>query len=184
MGGTKEIPANGVYLFFERGETVVVDSQPVERIVRVGTHRGEGRLPKRFLQHFAGNRRASVFRRHLGGALLARANPDDARIAVWVGQPGVPIPKVEQTVSQVVRERFTFCCVRVDDQAERLKLERGLIALLARHPLGPPSEGWLGRHAAHLAIRRSGLRNTQPVEARPLTSAGLARLTELAGLST
>ncbi len=67
---------------------------------------------------------------------------------------------------------------------ERLSLERGLIALLARYPLGPPSNEWLGRHAVHPLIARSGIWNTQHVDAESLTLEELELLTELARGST
>jgi hypothetical protein len=41
-------------------------------------------------------------------------------------------------------------------------------ALLAKHPLGRPSAGWLGQHAYDEKIGRSGLWNTQQLNAEPL----------------
>ncbi len=163
-----EIPTNGLYFFFERGEVVSCSHRSIERIVRVGTHRSDGRLPRRVLQHFSGNRRGSVFRYHLGSALLTHANPTDPRIPTWANNKRLPIPEIEEAVSKILRHQFTFCCVRVDRKEERMVLERGFIALLAQQPLGSPSENWLGRHAVRAAIRQSGLWNTQHVEAEPL----------------
>jgi hypothetical protein len=175
-----DLPANGLYLFFERGETVEVNGRLFDRIVRVGTHRGDGRLPKRLRQHFGGNRRGSVFRMHLGGAILRRDDPGDPRLAAWVGDRGVRMPETESVVSLTLQEWFSFCCVRVDDPAERLNLERGLIALLALNPLGPLSGAWLGRDAVHPAIRSSGLWNTQHVGAEPFEYAAFNRFQEKA----
>jgi hypothetical protein len=176
-----EVPVNGIYFFFERGEEVSLGERMVKRIVRIGTHRADGRLAKRLRQHISGNRRASVFRRHLGGALLVKDDAQDQRLAGWLTQKGSPMPDVEQAVTQTLREQFPFCCIRVDDAAERLVLERGLIALLARHPLGPPSQGWLGWHAMHPAIQQSGLWNTQHVHVEPLGLEAFAGLELLAG---
>lgn len=178
----QELPPNGIYLFFERGETVEVDGNCVERIVRIGTHRANHRLPRRLRQHFTGNRRGSVFRRHIGGALLTESNADDHRLPVWINQKGGPVPEVEIAVSEVLRDRFTFSCIRVDDAAERLNLERGLIALLTQRPLGAPSPGWLGRYAVREAVRESGLWNTQHVGAEPLGPNELVRLIEQASV--
>ena len=175
-----DLPANGLYFFFERGETVEVNGQVIDRIVRIGTHKKEGRLPGRLGDHFAGNRRGSVFRLHLGGALLNREHPADCRLAAWVGQKGGRMPEVEQVVSEALQERFGFCCIQVDDTRERLDLERGLIAILSRHPLSPPSPDWLGRHAVHPTIRESGLWNTRHVGAEPHEQEQLARIAELA----
>ena len=56
-----QLPANGVYLFFDRGETIETPNGIADRIVRVGTLRVVGRFPGRIRTHARGNRRASVF---------------------------------------------------------------------------------------------------------------------------
>jgi hypothetical protein len=178
------LPANGIYFFFEKHELVTIGDRTIERIVRVGTHRAEGRLPARIRDHFFSNRRGSIFRRHLGGALLQKANSDDPRIAAWKTHKGVLIPEIEVLVSDALRDNFSYSCIRVDVASERLELERGLIALLARHPLRPPTDAWLGRHAVNRYIARSGLWNTQHVNADPLTPLQFNRLIELAGRPT
>lgn len=175
----RALPADGLYVFFERGEFVNVGDRHIERIVRVGTHRKDGRFPGRIRDHFSGNSRASVFRRHLGGALLARDDPHDLRIDPWMSGTRPDFPEVEERVGQELREQFTFCAIPVAHASEGLRLERGLIALLAQEPLGPPSRAWLGRHALRPEIRDSGLWNTQHLKAKPLDDAGLARLRDL-----
>jgi len=174
-----DLPANGVYLMFEAGETIERDGGSVERIVRVGTHRADGGLVRRLRRHYAGRRGNSVLRRHLGGALLARADPDDARLTDWHTQRAVPFPDVEVAVSEALRDRFTFCCLRVDGASERLDLERGLIALLGRGQIGAPSDGWLGHHAISPAIRSSGLWNTLHTGGVPIDGEGIDRLVRL-----
>ncbi len=89
-------------------------------------------------------------------------------------------PDVEAAVSEALRDRFTFCCLRVDGASERLDLERGLIALLASYPIGAPSEGWLGHHAINPAIRSSGLWNTLHTGGVPIDGEGIDRLVRLA----
>src|SRR5690349_6728892 len=57
------LPKNGIYVLFERGEV----GHGGSRIVRVGTHRGDGELPSRLLQHFVmENKDRSIFRKHMG----------------------------------------------------------------------------------------------------------------------
>jgi len=176
----RDIPANGVYLLFESGETVTTGDGLVERIVRVGTHTGEGRLGRRLAIHYSGDRRRSVFRLHVGAALLARDDPAAPRLAEWTGAKQTPMPEVEEVVTGYLRERFTFCCIPVPDKDERLALEQAVIALLAQYPPGPPSDGWLGLHAPRPEIRRSGLWNTQHLAGVPLDAAGFARIETLA----
>ena len=60
----KEIPRNGIYVIFEKGETF----NDIDRIVRVGTHTGEKQLRSRLNQHFVTenkNRSISVSYTHL-----------------------------------------------------------------------------------------------------------------------
>jgi hypothetical protein len=67
----------------------------------------------------------------------------------------------------------------VPDREERQALEQALTAQLARNPVGPASEGWLGRHAAHREIRAGGLWHPQRFDAPQLRAAQIARITEL-----
>ncbi|MDP9365305.1 MAG: hypothetical protein M3Q10_13960 [Chloroflexota bacterium] len=179
--GRNELPANGIYLFFEHGEAVLIDGLALDRIVRVGTHKADGRFPGRIRDHYRGNRRASVFRRHLGAALLNRDHPGTPRLQTWLAGPRTALPEIEEWVGDVLRERFGFACLRVDQPGERLALERGLIALLAQHQIATPSSDWLGRHATHAAIRRTGLWNTQHVDAPPLSPAESDKVIRLIG---
>lgn len=163
------LPENGVYVFFELGESVPLYGC---RIVRVGTHREDGRLSRRIRNHYGtatgGDRRQSVFRRHVGGALLRRIHPEHPELEAWFSQEGT-FPPIEAQVSKWLRENTYFRCFRVDDRDERRRLESGLIALFAQHPLGNPSDDWLGKHAVDERVRHSGLWNSNHVFGAPLT---------------
>lgn len=168
------LPPNGIYIFYEVGEKCLVAGKEVDRIVRIGTHKSDGRFPGRIRQHYGrvnslgGNKNASVFRKHLGGSLMNRANPEDPRIKEWIKQDGRTFFDVEEWVSRELRGRFTFSCFPVDTKEDRLSLESSLIALLAQHPLGKPSEKWLGYSAISPDIKASGLWNTQHIHSTPL----------------
>lgn len=183
------LPTDGIYLFFETGETgeaVDLGGSTLDRIVRVGTHRVDGRFRQRIRQHYGnvgslgGNKNGSVFRKHVGGALLYQRDANDPRLAEWIAQGGHSYPEVEEEVSCTLRDRFTFCAIPVAERAERLVLESGLIALLAQHSLERPSATWLGAFAADPAIRASGLWNTQHVHPAPLSADQFNRLQRLA----
>lgn len=172
---SKHLVQNGIYLFYETGETILHRGEEVDRIVRVGTHKSENRFRKRVRQHYRNNKNGSVFRRHLGGALLAQNDPGDPRIPVWMKQKTPPDRDVEAWVSSTLAERFTFSCFAVETERERLDLERGLIALLAQHA-SQHSDRWLGHWAVSPVVRRSSLWNTQQVDAGPLTESEFERL--------
>ncbi len=179
------LPLNGIYFFFERGETLGAQNAGLDRIVRVGTHREDDRFRKRIRKHYGtvgrlgGNKNASVFRKHLGGALLRAQGPSDPRLAPWLKQGGDSYSEVEEEVSRVLRDSFTFTCVPVPDRHDRLLLESGLIALLAQFPACEPSSTWLGRYAAAPEIRTSGLWNTQHFSAEPLSLEQLGMIQRL-----
>jgi len=182
----ERLPDNAVYLFFERGEVALQPSGSVDRIVRVGAHQKNGNFRQRIRQHyglvnsFGGNKNGSVFRKHVGGALLRRDDQDDWRLPEWLKQMGQSYPEVEEMVSRELRANFTFACIQVDDQAERLALESGIIALLAQYRLGQPSQTWLGRLAQSDKVRATGLWNEHHVDRTPLSAAQLLRLRALA----
>ena len=181
------LPSNGIYLFYEDGEQCELRGRLAPRIVRVGTHRVDGRFPGRIRNHvgavrtLGGNKNTSVFRRHLGGALLRRDDPSDQRLPEWTKQGGETFREVEVQVSRYLRDKTRFVCFRVDRSDERLGLESGLIALLAQRPFGVPSSSWLGRYATSADIRESGLWNTNHVRDIPLTADQFRRLVELVG---
>ena len=66
-----QVPANGIYIVFEKGEK----AHGTDRIVRVGTHTGEGNLSQRLNEHlYTPNKDRSIFRKHIGRCLLAAEN--------------------------------------------------------------------------------------------------------------
>ena len=178
----REVPARrGVYFFFESGE-VRTGSGCGPRVVRVGTHGlGTGSVStlwSRLRQHRGasnggGNQRGSIFRRHVGAALmdagLVGAVPD-----WWVGSNATSVQRkaeeaVERRVSGVIR-RMPFVVLAIDDAAgpssDRGYIERNAISLLSdpiTRCLDPPSSDWLGRHARAAEIRESGLWNVRHV---------------------
>lgn len=155
----RDLPRNGIYFLYEQGEG--------ERIVRAGTHKGNARLYDRLRSHYGTRRshrawrRTSVFRYHLGAALLNRGQ--DPRIAEWLDRKGERMREVEAEVTELLHSTFTFRVLSVDDLGERLALERALIGVLSANPR--MSEEWLGRYAIDPAIRTSGLWNVDHIDA-------------------
>lgn len=184
---TNELPDSGLYLCFEDGQTVRMGQRTFDRIVRIGTHRIDHRLPTRLRKHYGnvhnlgGNHSDSVFRMHLGGALMSQADPDDPRLTDWLQKDGPNIAQVEEWVSRTIRTKFSFCCFQIDSKEERLSLESKLISTLAQCPLGRSAGDWLGSFAASSAIRRTGLWNIQHVDGIPMRSDDLPKLESLVG---
>jgi hypothetical protein len=160
---------DGLYLFYERGETSA--HAPGGRVVRVGNHpRSDGSLHRRLGQHLRGHKNGSVFRKALGGALLRRSQPTSPCLAPgpgmghWEthgGEPCSECSRLEGQVSALLSTDFTFRCVPIPDRNLRNHLEARLIATIAACPVCTPSALWLGQHAYPAAMRRSGLWNVE-----------------------
>jgi hypothetical protein len=174
-------PRHGVYFFFEDGE---VRANGNGRVVRVGTHAltaaSRATLWSRLRQHRGqiggrspggGNHRASVFRRHVGAALIQRDHGPGELLDSWLdrrrppGERAAQEIQVEHAVSVHIGV-MPFLWLAVPDRESRASLERNSIALLSgpAAPIDGPGAGWLGRHAVPAAIRRSGLWNVEHVD--------------------
>lgn len=68
---------NGIYILFEKGESYY----DLDRIVRVGTHKADGRLKARLKDHYLRkNKDGSIFRKNIGLALLNKDQEPYLRI--------------------------------------------------------------------------------------------------------
>lgn len=172
-------PQRGVYFFFEQGE--FRKGWPAkQRVIRVGTHavsRGsKSTLWKRLRVHKGssdggGNHRSSIFRLHLGEALL---NKEHNRESLPSWGKGMFAPseirsverELEAKVSKYMSE-MTLLWIDVDDSpspsSDRAYIEKNAITLLSNfeNPLDPPSANWLGNYSTSDSIRCSGLWNVQ-----------------------
>lgn len=160
------IPANGIYVLFESGE----HAHDGLRIVRVGTHTGDGQLPSRLRQHFVKeNKDRSIFRKNIGRALLNKAgdpflsewNMDRTSRAAREQVAGAfDLTKrraIEAEVTKHLQATMSFVLFRVDDKEERLQLESKLISTVSVCDLCRPSKRWLGSSSPKHKIRESGL---------------------------
>jgi len=176
-------PTRGVYFFREQGENRR-DSPQTARIVRVGTHavsaNSKSALWGRLRSHRGnraggGNHRGSIFRLHVGDALLRRDNAFIGELSTWsVGSTASNVVRLaeaehEQRVSAYLG-RMSLLWVEVPDEpgpnSDRGYIERNSIALLSNtlRPLAPPSQSWLGLHSPRMEIRSSGLWNLNHVQ--------------------
>lgn len=175
------VPKRGVYFFLQTDEKRM--SSPFEnRIVRIGTHSvslgSKATLWNRLRTHRGGedgtgNHRGSIFRLHVGDALIRKAALQTEFPTWGIGQTATAdIRNVERDleleVSKVIAA-MPVLWVGVGDESspdsDRTYLERNLIALLSG-PTGPidlPSTNWLGKWSRRDAIGFSGLWNVNHV---------------------
>src|SRR5262249_50867852 len=133
---------------------------------RLRQHRGNlaGRRP------LGGNHRASVFRRHVGAALIRRNRLPDELLGSWLDRRRAPRERADQESDIELRvSRYIgampFLWLSVPGRADRAFIERNSIALLSCLTGCPdtPSPAWLGSDAVPAEIRGSALWNVDYV---------------------
>ncbi len=169
---------NGIYIMIEMGQYF----QGMDRIARVGTHRGQNRLLTRLKNHFTSNNsNRSIFRKNIGRVLLNKA--EDPYIKVWeldstrtedkIRNSGlidkVKEAEIEEKISNYLKKNISFVCFPVETKEERLRLEEGIISLLNNAPSFVPSENWIGLSSPIKDISESGLWNKQGLNGTPLS---------------
>lgn len=138
--GFDNLPADGIYFFFEDGE----ETQEGPRIVRVGINEVDGNLPTRLRAHYRRTSRNSVFRKHVASAIQNRDGSC-----------------TEALVSRYFERHFTYAVLPVAENAIRKALEHWLIWNLAQEKGPSASPSWLGHYAINPTIRRTGLWNVE-----------------------
>ncbi len=174
----KKIPLNGIYILFEKGEI----AHNTNRIVRVGTHNGDGRLPSRLKSHFIKeNKDRSIFRKNIGRALLnkesdpfleqweldltSREAKENHKNIVDFGKQ----KQIERQVTQCIQQNFWFVVFPIEKREDRLFWESRIISTVSRCNECRPSENWLGLHSPKQKIRESGLWLVNELYKQPLS---------------
>lgn len=174
----KEIPNNGIYILFEKGEF----AHNTNRIVRIGAHTGINQLPSRLKQHFTNeNKDRSIFRKNIGRALLEKSH--DPFIKEWEidlttkqakekYKNKINIEKqkeIEKQVTEYIQNNFTFATIEIKDKEARLKFESKLISTVSLCNECKPSKNWLGLFSPKEKIRNSGLWLVNELYKEPIT---------------
>jgi len=162
----KNIPKNGIYILFEKGEK----AHGIERIVRIGTHIGNNQLPSRLKQHFINeNKDRSIFRKNIGRAILNKRK--DLYLEKWELDLTTKRAKerfsqlinkekqkeIEKEVSNYLQNNFSFVVFPIEDKESRLKTESKIISTISLCKNCKPSINWLGLFSPKNKIKESGL---------------------------
>lgn len=176
-----EIPMQGVYFFFDESEPTRF-SKAVPRLVRVGTHGvsagSTATLRNRLRTHLgtrtgAGNHRASVFRLHVGRAIIERDQLQQ-RYPNWgkgqsaskdiTGLEGPLESKVSEYIGNL-RVLFVPVLDTAGTGSMRATIERQFITMFTENycAIEQSSPSWLGRFSDKASIRDSGLWNVRDI---------------------
>jgi hypothetical protein len=172
---SRTLPHRGLYIFYLPQDRRMFSPSNL-RIVRVGTHAvsagSSSSLWQRLKTHKGkedgtGNHRASIFRLHIGTALIERDNLDCPSWAIGNSTNSELMEKemeIERKVSDYIG-RMSVLCLLIDDPpskiSDRAYLEQNIIALLSGSigPVDFADESWLGYYCTNHAVRRSALWN-------------------------
>jgi hypothetical protein len=186
------IPHDGIYILFQKGE----EAHGGDRIVRVGTHTGEGQLPSRLEQHFLKpHKDRSIFRKNVGRALLNKGHDpflDQWEIDLTTSEAKkkyrnlidfTRLRTVEDEVSKYIQDQFTFTVFSVPPKEQRLRLESRIISTLSLCDGCRPSNRWLGLYSPKDKIRESGLWLVNELYKQPCSAQDLQQIRDLTGFT-
>ena len=183
-----DMPSDGIYILFEKGE----HAHGTNRIVRVGTHTGTKQLRSRLKQHYIKeNKDRSIFRKNIGRALLNKNH--DPVLKEWDWDLTTRKAKekyshlvdfdyqhkIERQVTEYIQGNLFFVVISVADKKARLKLESRIISTVSNCSDCKPSLNWLGLYSPKPKIRDSGLWLENELYKASLTKDELFQLREL-----
>ena len=181
----QEIPPNGIYILFEKGEF----AHSTNRIVRIGTHTGNNQLRSRLFQHFLNeNKDRSIFRKNIGRALLNKDK--DTFLEQWeidlttknaknLHSNSVDFIKQKETekrVTKYIQDNFSSVVFQIDSKDKRLEIESKIISTVSLCEECKSSENWLGNTSPKEKIGKSGLWLVNELWKTPLTDADMIEL--------
>lgn len=170
------LPDDGIYFFYEKGE-VWGHGKVNPRIVRIGAHRS-GNFRSRIREHFvldngkltfdskhSAPKDRSIFRKNIGRALLKKQKSD--YLNVWEIDfikkknrqhkrrlRNVKIERqIERRISSILRKKFCFRYIAVENEMGGSGLESKLIGTVARCENCHPSPKWLGLYSPEDKIK-------------------------------
>ncbi len=182
-----EIPKNGIYIIFERGEKY----SDFDRIVRVGTHTGINQLRSRLNQHFVKeNKNRSIFRKNIGRCFLNKEN--NIYLNLWELDNTSKVDKaknlalldsffekeLEKKITKYIQTNLSFCVFQIDTKEDRLFWESKIISTLANASNIKASAKWLGNYSTKDKIKVSGLWQVNELYNVAITETELAQLKE------
>ncbi len=183
----EQIPDNGIYILFEKGE----HAHDTNRIVRVGTHTGEKQLKPRIKQHFVKEKKdRSIFRKNIGRCILNKSNDPflehwdldlTTRKAREKHASEIDFDKqanIEKQVSEYLRSRFSIAVFEVPEKEDRLHIESRITSTVSLCDDCKPSTSWLGLDSTKQKIRESGLWQVNELYKTPFDSEELKKLSE------
>jgi hypothetical protein len=171
-GPNTTVSLNGLYVFFEIGQKIVIKSKEYTRIVRIGINEKPNNFRSRIRGHYDGNIEGSVFRENIGWALLESRGKKPletyrTKINYKKENSGGGL---EREISDYFSKAFTYKAFRIDYD-KLATCEDIMIAAFSIYYQWKVSKNeldtgnWLGQYSysQQSRIKRSGLWNSEGV---------------------
>lgn len=177
---TSVVPKRGVYIFLDPTEQNF--RRVASRVVRIGTHAvsegSQASLRGRLRTHLGpvseiGNHRGSIFRLHVGRAMLETGRGHESLPTWGEGQDAGSETKALEQAHEIAVSRYLqrlhVVLLEIDDEPSknsmRARVEMQLIALFSdtMRTIDLPTSDWLGLKSPVAPIRQSGLWNIRGV---------------------
>jgi hypothetical protein len=171
-GPNKDLPLNGLYVFFETGQKMTIKSKEYDRIVRIGINEKPNNFRSRIRGHYGGNIEGSVFRANVGWALLEfrGERPRETYRTKKNYKKHNSGGALESEISDYFCKAFTYKAFSIDYDKLGICEELMIAAFsifyqwkIFRNELD--TSNWLGKYSYSGGdkIRRSGLWNSEGV---------------------
>jgi len=171
-GSSNVLPLNGLYVFFEVGQKIVIRSKEYNRIVRIGINEKPNNFRSRIRGHYNGNIEGSVFRENIGWALLESRGKkplENYRTKKNYKKQNSG-GDLEREISEYFAKAFTYKAFKIDYNKLQM-CEDVMIAAFSIYYQWKTfnneldTKNWLGRHSYSQQdkIKRSGLWNSEGV---------------------
>jgi hypothetical protein len=171
-GPSNTLPLNGLYVFFEVGQKIVINSKEYNRIVRIGINEKPNNFRSRIRGHYNGNIEGSVFRENVGWALLESygKKPLQSYRTKKNYRKQNSGGALEREISNYFARSLSFKAFKID-YGKLAMYEKTLIAAFSLYYQYKTFQkeldlrNWLGLHSysKQERIKRSGLWNSEGV---------------------
>jgi len=198
--GQKFLPKNGIYFFYEEGETwghggdeprIVKIGKATGFKARIGKHYGTSEAILNLDKSKGKLSDTSVLRKHIGKAFLKLEGRSDY-LEIWHKDFSIPANRaklgyqrdiilekeIESKITERLWGRFTFRFIIIDSQEKRKILEKPLIATITQCRMCRFSYNWLGKHHPDANIQQYHSWLLQDAENSPINDADKDEISE------
>ena len=169
LTNSRAFPQNGICITFEKSQKIQFNNSEFDRIVHIGYNKNNGNFPKRIKQFFVTSKSDATLKRHIGCALIEKANESEEFLNLWWNRfkkiNSLSFEKqkefkakrkiYENFVYEHIQENMSFVIIPFDDH--RLRMKNKILYTLSQFYHGKDFSSWLGNYSPNENIKNYGL---------------------------